>query len=123
MQVRLNGYSNPTGRCGYGNPCHSPSGQLYCCDSFDTGSCSGWRQCDSYFTYCLRSFGESQLNTSRCSSAQITSSTNEHDRSRDFSWSKVLGLDNPLRLSAGQGAYDVSHFHNVCTLQCHGSSH
>ena len=64
----------------HGNPCHSPSGQLYCCDSFDTGSCSGGKRCDSYFTYCLRPFGESQLTTSRCSSAQIlTSSTNQND--------------------------------------------
>ena len=112
MQVRLNGYSNPTGRCGHGNPCHSPSGQLYCCDSFDTESCRGGKRCDSYFTYCLRPFGESRLNTSRCSSAQIISSTNYDDKSLDFSESQVLGLYNPLSLWLfEQGAYNVSLFY------------
>ena len=108
VQVRLNGYSNPTGMCGNGSACRTSSGQLHCCDSHNTRSCSGGERCDSYFIYCLRPLGEVQLSTSRCSSDQITSSTNHNDGPLDFSQSKVLDLDNPLYVSGLQGAYNVS---------------
>ena len=75
-----------------------------------TGKCGGDERCDSYFTYCLRPFGESQLNTSRCSSAQIISSTNKNDGPLDFFQSTVLGLNNPQNLSGLEGADNVSHY-------------
>ena len=113
MQVRLNGYSNPTGRCGHSDDCRNSktsSSQLHCCDTSSNTEldCSN-NPCDSYFTYCLRPFSEVQLTISRCFSGQITSRANPNDGHLDFSQSTVLGLNNPLRLF-GQGVYNVSHF-------------
>ena len=108
MQVRLNGYSNPTGRCGHSNICRK-SGQLHCCDNpNNAGRCSDHERCDSYFIYCLRPFGEVQRTTSSCFSGKSTPFANTDDGPLDFSQSTVLGLNNPLNLSGLQGAYDVS---------------
>ena len=59
MEVRLFGYSNPTGRC---VGCHRPFGSdqpRSCCDDFNNTTCSGELLCDSYFIYCLRPLGSS----------------------------------------------------------------
>ena len=109
VELRLNRYSNPSGRCGHGDVCHNLFDQLYCCDSFSTRNCHGDERCDSYFKYCLRPFGEVQLTSQQCFFNQVRSSTNPDDGPLDFSQSTVLGLNNPLRLF-GQGAYDVSYF-------------
>ena len=120
MEVRLNGYSNPTGKCGE-QACHNPLGQLYCCDNFSkTTNCIGTDLCDSYFTYCLRPFGEVRLNSPRCSQSnhnqsRARSSTNRNDGPLDFSKSRVLDLDNPQTLSGLEGAY------NVCCLNSSGA--
>ena len=115
VQVRLNGYSNPTGKCGHSDNCYTSSGdQTYCCDSFDTDNCSGDEMCDSYFTYCLRPFGSVQLTPPRCSTDEYRgiSTVNRDDRSLNFSQSTVLGLSNPQMLSGLEGPYNVCYFHN-----------
>ena len=110
MQMRLNGYSNPTGQCGQIDECRTSSGQLRCCDGplVPATDCSFGARCDSYFIYCLRRFGELQLSTQLCRSKQVRSRLNSNDGPRDFSQSRVLGLDNPLNLSGFGGAYNVS---------------
>ena len=108
VQVRLNGYSNPTGKCGDDQLCRTSSGQ-WCCDSSTTTNCGQF--CDSYFIYCLRPLGERRpLDSPRCFSneTRAESSPNFDDKSLDFSQNRVLNLDNPQNLSGLGDAYQVS---------------
>ena len=123
MQVRLNGYSNPTGKCGHGDACNvnTWSGhQTYCCDSYSTNNCGGGELCDSYFTYCLRPFGSVRLTPPRCSTDERRgrSNINRDDGSLNFSQSTVLGLSNPQNLSGLEGPYNVCYFHNCLHTSC-----
>ena len=110
VEVRLNGYNNPTGKC---HECTDG-----CCDRlvFSTDvlydGCSGDELCDSYFTYCLRPFGEREV-TLGCSIAEMrtttcTSSINTDDGRLDFSQSTVLNLPNPQNFSGLGDAYKVN---------------
>ena len=107
VEVRLFGYSNPTGRC-RGCPPFDGSQSQSCCDAFDTTTCSSELLCDSYFIYCLRPLGSSE--GSGCSNFESRMSTvNTDDEPIDFSRRKVLGLNNPLLLSPGfTDTYSVS---------------
>jgi hypothetical protein len=109
VEVRLNGYANPTGQC---EGCEITFGWIQtCCDIQDinmaTDDCIEERRCDSYFIYCLRPIGDRELD---CSSSEyrITSSANPNDGPLNFSQSTVLGLSNPQVLSGLRGAYNVS---------------
>ena len=106
VEVRLNGYSNPTGSC---QDCISSTG-LTCCDtSRVTSDCSDEGRCDSYFFYCLRPFGEVRPNPGCFSNeTRDTSAANRNDRPLDFSQSTVLGLNNPQVLSGLEDMYKVS---------------
>ena len=109
VEVRLNGYTNPSGKC---QDCDWTSN---CCDippeilriNINTDDCIGDRRCDSYFNYCLRSFGDREL---YCSASEYrdTSSANSNDGPLNFSQSRVLGLSNPQVLSGLRSAYKVS---------------
>lgn len=114
VQMRLNGYSNPTGKCGHGD-CRTSSGQLHCCDNpYNTRSCKNNERCDSYFKYCLKPFDEVRLNQSRCLTNQKSATTlgyNHNDGPLNFSQNTVLGLDNPLNLTSLEDAYNVSHLY------------
>ena len=106
MEVRLNGYSNPTGSC---QDCIRSNG-LTCCDtSRVTSDCSDERRCNSYFFYCLRPFSKVQLG---CFSNETrnTSAANTDDGPLDFSQSTVLGLNNPQVLSGLEDIYDKVSF-------------
>ena len=97
VEVRLFGYENPTGRC---EECPRRFTTLpkRCCDDFDRDSnCDeDDRECDSYFTYCLRPFNTT---FSGCSTYEtMTSTVNTDDGPLDFSQSTVLGLHNPFQL-------------------------
>ena len=109
MEVRLLGYQNPTHTC---QDCPVPSdsnGRRRCCDGSSdvTSECDlDYRPCDSYFKYCLRSFGDESAS---CSNHQkMISSVNRNDQSIDFSKNIVLGLDNPFRLPGLTDDYTVS---------------
>ena len=110
VQVRLNGYSNPTGKCGHGPDCQTGTpGVFHCCDGSDTTLCSGAERCDSYFHYCLKPLGDVEF-TCRPGEFRIISQANEDDESNiDFSLSTVLGLSNPQNLSGLGDAYEVSY--------------
>ena len=94
VEVRLFGYQNPTGRC---EECLNQYPKK-CCDDFsrDSNCIEDGRECDSYFTYCLRPI----TTTGRgCSVYEtMTSTVNTDDGPLDFSQSTVLGLPNPLQL-------------------------
>ena len=110
VEERLNGYSNPTGKCGHvEHGCQTnTTGEFYCCDGFDT-TCSGNEWCDSFFVYCLRPLGEVGLGC-YANETRAISRSNENDESNiDFSLSTVLGLSNPQSLSGLGDAYDVSY--------------
>ena len=110
VEVRLNGYSNPTGKCN-SQACFTDSGQT-CCDSDDTNNCRGRERCDSYFIYCLRPLGEVDLGCTG-NGTRAVSQYNEDDKTDiDFSHSTVLGLSNPQNLSGLGDAYKVRY----CTL-------
>ena len=108
VEVRLNGYTNPTGRC---RDCNSIT-RLTCCDTLGpdtTNDCSGGR-CDSYFIYCLRPFGDARQPPIGCSESsneyRNISSVNMDDGPLDLTQSTVLGLDNPQVLSGLEDIYD-----------------
>ena len=108
VEVRLNGYTNPTGSC---QGCkRSPGSGLTCCDTVHvTSDCMrDGRQCDSYFVYCLRPFGDARQPPRGCSSDEYrnVSSINTDDGSLDFSQSTVLLLNNPQVLSGLEDIYD-----------------
>ena len=108
VEVRLNGYTNPTGKCNSQN-CFNDHGNQLCCDSRNTKNCQSWEHCDSYFVYCLRPLGEINL---RCTvnETRAVSLYNEDDKSDiDFSQNTVLGLSNPQNLSGLGDAYKVSY--------------
>ena len=108
VEVRLFGYSNPTGRC-RGCPPFDGSQPQSCCDAFDTTTCSDELLCDSYFIYCLRPLGSSR--GSSCFNFESRMSTvNTDDKPIDFSQRKVLGLDNPLLLPGFTDTYSVSNY-------------
>ena len=107
VEVRLNGYTNPTGSC---QDCKRSSG-LTCCDTGRvTSDCRGGRQCDSYFIYCLRPFGDVRqppVGYFRSSNKyRNISSVNMDDGPLDFSQNTVLGLNNPQILSGLADMYD-----------------
>ena len=108
MRVKFNGYSNPTGKG------HDRNFGQECCDSYDTTNCTGYRQCDSYFIYCLRPFGEDRLNQGcHPNETRTNSSFNEDDDHLDFSQSTVLNLPNPQFLRGLGDTYAVSD-HQKC---------
>ena len=98
VEVRLFDYQNPTGRCEQCPQFDSTTFPRKCCDDFSRSSnCDeGDRECDSYFTYCLRPFDTTDRD---CSTYEtVTSTVNTDDGPLDFSQSTVLGLPNPLQL-------------------------
>ena len=109
VEVRLNGYTNPSGQC------QGCDWILNCCDippeilpiGITTNDCIGERRCDSFFSYCLRPFGDRKLYCSASEYRNI-SAVNSNDGPLNFSQSRVLGLSNPLVLSGLRGAYKVS---------------
>ena len=112
VEVRLLGYENPTGRC-QGCPFHN--GFRSCCDSFNRNDrCTdGDRGCDSYFTYCLRPFGNQTSQdgggcSDRDNSEIMTSQANENDGGVNFFQSTVLGLGNPFLFQGLTNNYMVS---------------
>ena len=107
MEVRLNGYSNPAGKC---EDHRRSSGEIQCCDSSDTTDCSNGELCDSYFIYCLRPLGDVRQLGCFSDEMRTMSSTNENDGWLDFSQSTVLGLANPQKLSGLEVPYRVSNF-------------
>ena len=120
VEVRLNGYNNPTGKCYDQGSCGDSffdsitCCSYACCDIFDLegildpDACIGSQLCDSYFTYCLRPFGEHEIK-SGCSTSKMktTLSVNTNDGLLDFSQSTVLDLSNPQNLSGLGDAYNV----------------
>jgi hypothetical protein len=113
VEVRLNGYSNPTGKCN-SEVCFPDTQSQTCCDSDDTNNCMGRERCDSYFTYCLRPLGE--VNEEYFNNeTRAVSLSNEDDGYIDFSQSKVLGLSNPQNLSGLGAAYEVRIMQILCT--------
>ena len=116
VEVRLNGYSNPTERC--------PGCQNRCCDGFTTvNACTGSSSCDTYFIYCLRPFGDVRQHPLGCSKSsneyRNISSINTDDGFLDFSQSTVLGLNNPQVLSGLEDLYRVSDY-DIIMLLCDG---
>ena len=109
MEVRLNGYSNPTGKCGQGEGCQTETpGELSCCDSSNI-TCSGNECCDSYFHYCLRPLGEVGLGCYANETRAISESNQNDESNIDFSLSTVLGLSNPQFFSGLGDTYEVSY--------------
>ena len=110
VQVRVNGYSNPTGKCHDSRSCQSTAEATYCCDGAQcrTSDClTRGRQSDSYFIYCLRPFGTERQLGCLPNETRTTSTVNDNDGDIDFSDSIVLGLSNPLNLTGLDMAYEV----------------
>ena len=110
VEVRLDGYTNPTGGC---QDCR-------CCDG-KSFVCTGSNLCDSYFIYCLRPFGDDRQPPVGCSRSsneyRNTSSINTDDGHLNFSEGTVLGLNNPQILSGLEDPYEVSD-HDFIILLC-----
>ena len=114
VEVRLFGYQNPTGRC---EQCPNSfiSDPRRCCDDFSRDSyCDeGDRECDSYFTYCLKPYGIGGMGCSNLVES-LTSTVNTDDGPLDFSQSTVLGLPNPLQLPINDNILSASQSVSNC---------
>ena len=111
VEVRLNGYTNPSGKCNSRN-CFPDAHQQTCCDSRDTNICTNRERCDSYFVYCLRPLGTIDFGCFD-NETRAVSLPNEDDRSGiDFSMSRVLGLSNPQNFPGLGDAYEVSYLYS-----------
>ena len=111
MEVTLVSYNSPTGRCQDCPINTEGDGSHSCCDDFDRFSdrvcdIDGHRQCDPYFTFCLRPLG----NTGRgCSTHRNVTSRSRNERpSIDFDKDHYeFGLPNPLHLPGLTKPYSV----------------
>ena len=114
VEVRLNGYTNPTGKCNSNNDsCFTRNGRQTCCDSDNTNECMGQERCDSYFVYCLRPLGTVDIMGCPNNEMSTVSLSNEDDGSGiDFSLSRVLGLRNPQIFPGLGNAYEVSYLYS-----------
>lgn len=101
LEVHVQSYSNPTNRC------FARSGG--CCDLSTSGVCAGTSRCDTYFTFCLRSFNTSEINRD-CNVTAVTSADVLDDGLIDFTQPSFLGLDNPLLLSGLSTDWQVKVF-------------
>ena len=113
VEVRLNGYTNPSGKCNSA-VCYTRNGQQICCDGVDTSKCMDWERCDSYFVYCLKPLG-TVVHVLGCFDNEIraVSAPNINDGPGiDFSLSKVLDLSNPQNFPGLGNAYEVSYLYS-----------
>lgn len=109
VQIRVNGYSNPSGKCKDDGICY-PGREFYCCDTCETSGCNGWKRGDSYFSYCLKSYNSTSGSPQHCVGP---SSANPNDGYVDFSEDEVLDLENPLNISGLDNAYEVSEHNHL----------
>ena len=112
LQIRLNGYNNPEGKC-IGCLLDQSRSTHSCCDDYGRFSnCISDRRCDSYFIFCLRPFG-SQREEYDCQTfyndTRMTS-VNNNDGPIDFTNEIVLGLENPFLLPGLTEEYEVSNY-------------
>ena len=105
VEVKVFGYDNPTGTCQAFRDSNGP-GKHGCCDNPNGESPCNGRQCDSYFTYCLRPLGSEGDGCSNYVSKM--SGINWNDGFINFNESPVLGLENPLLLPGLTDNYSVS---------------
>ena len=116
VEVRLNGYTNPTGKCNSNtDACYTQNRQhRTCCDGDNTNTCTGSNRCDSYFVYCLRPLGTIGMGCfENEGSLRAVSATNVNDGPGiDFSLSEVLGLSNPQNFPGLGDDYEVSYLYS-----------
>ena len=111
LEVRLNGYDNRDGKC---IGCPRKGNTHSCCDDYGSNrDCDrSDRACDSYFIFCLRTFG-TQREEYDCQTfyndTKVTS-VNVNDGPLDFTNQTVLGLENPFMLPGLTEDYKVSYF-------------
>ena len=115
LEVRLNGYENPDGKCIDPN-CPLRMNTHSCCDNFGKfGDCNRPdRACDSYFIFCLRTFGtQREILYNYCqenyNGTRLTS-VNVNDGLLNYTNKTVLGLENPFLLPGLTEEYKVSSF-------------
>ena len=111
VEVRLNGYTNPSGKCN-SKDCFPDAHQQTCCDSHDTDMCTGSERCDSYFVYCLRPLGTVDLGCLDNETRAVSVSNEDDEPDIDFSQSKVLDLSNPQNFPGLGNAYEVSYLYS-----------
>ena len=113
LEIRLNGYENRDGKCIDPN-CPLRMNTHSCCDDFEAfGDCNLLgRACDSYFIFCLRTFGTEQqiYNCQENYNGTRLTSVNKNDGLLDYTNKRVLGLENPFLLPGLIEKYKVSSF-------------
>lgn len=112
LQARVNSFSNPNQQSFH---CINEDGCSFrCCDDvnlFLCGFLTGDRQCDTFFVFCLRPLGTTELGcgSNTTSGSMIRSDVNENDATIiDFSQSSFLGLSNPINLTGLTNNRNVS---------------
>ena len=111
VQVRLNGYTNPSGKCN-GDNCFPGMNQQICCDGGGTDKCMGRERCDSFFVYCLRPLGTVDMGCPNNETRAVSFFNVNDGPSVDFSLSRVLGLSNPQNFPGLGNAYQVSYLYS-----------
>ena len=112
VEVRLNGYTNPSGKCNSdSDACYTQNGrQQTCCDSDNTDKCTGRERCDSFFVYCLRPLGTIDMGCPNNEMFAVSVPNEDDGPGIDFSLSRVLGLSNPQSFPGLGDTYEVSYF-------------
>ena len=102
LRVQLLGYENPSQGCS-----EADCGDTCCDFNSETPDCSNNSRCDTMFFYCLRALGSTE---DGCSAYNGTreSSRNRNDGELDFNQTRLLGLENPLRLVGLTSTWNVS---------------
>ena len=111
LEVRLNGYENRDGKC-IGCPRRMNTDASSCYDDFGRfGDCNHPdRACDSYFIFCLKTFGtwRERYNCQQNYEGTRVISVNVNDALLDYTYKTVLGLENPFLLPGLTEEYKVS---------------
>ena len=109
LEVGLNGYANPDGKC---IACPRGMNTNSCCDDFGRfKNCNHPdRACDSYYIFCLRTFGteRERYNCQKNYKGTRVTSINVNDAPLDYTNKTVLGLENPFLLPGLTEDYKVS---------------
>lgn len=110
LQVQLRDYDNPNQQCFSCTDQPFQQCSSECCDAGEGNCTSGERRCDTFFTFCLKPLGNTELgcDSSNSRSSMVESNVNQNDKAIDFSQGSFLGLYNPVNLSGLTNNWNVS---------------
>ena len=124
LRVQVHSYDNPTDFCA---GCGADQG---CCDGFEREECTGSRDCENVFFYCVRPLGtptqtletvlgdtvfedsiEDRERELQCTPSLAAFRSTPTDDFIDFSQPTFLGIPNPMEFQVVANKWEVSKLH------------